>query len=184
MIRGVHHVALMTESLDTMVAFYRTHFGFEVVWECEIEGQERIAFLRTGNSFVEMFESLAAPVTMSESRPTTEAGYLHLALDVVDIDAAVARLAAAGAAVEGPPQDAGLLRFCFVADCEGNRIELIEIVDEHTPFALRRAGSMIAGGSEDGGTDDDDSVAVRRAGTALQRIANGEDPAIVVDGLG
>jgi lactoylglutathione lyase len=56
-------------------------------------------------------------------------GYGHVALAVGDLDAMLARLAAAGIAPERPPYHPGgrtEVRICFVVDPDGYRVELID----------------------------------------------------------
>ena len=171
MIRGLHHVALCAEDVDRLAQFYVDHYGFDVVWQCDVEGSERIVFLRAGNAFLELFQYHDPPSRLAPRRALTDSGYLHVCLDVEDIDAEHERLTRAGVVFESPPKDAVLLRFCFLADCEGNRVELMEIVDERTPFHLRRAGLEIAGAPPL--ADDDDRAAVLAAAAELRAIANG-----------
>ena len=138
------------------------------MWDGDVVGSERIVFLRAGNAFVELFQYVDPPSRLAPRRPVTESGYLHLCIAVDDLDAAYERLRRAGVAFESPPIDAILLRFCFIADCEGNRVELMEIVDDRTPFHLRRAGAQIADP-----LPPLDAVVAGRAADALRAVANG-----------
>ena len=168
MLRGLHHVAMGAEDVDRLAAFYVDNLGFEVVWDCDVVGSERIVFLRTGNAFVELFEAVAPPSRLALQRPVSDSGYLHMCVAVDDLDAAYQRLVRAGVAFESPPIDATLLRFCFLADCEGNRVELMEIVDDRTPFHLQRAGAQVADP-----LPALDAVTAGRAAEELRAVANG-----------
>lgn len=165
MITSMHHVALSTADLDQMVTFYVEKFGFEEVWNCLIPGSERIVFLRTGNAFIEMFQYFDPPSLPAQRRPVTDSGYLHFAVVVDDLAAEVVRLQSMGVEFETGPIDAGLIRYCFAADCEGNRIEFMEYVDELTPFHPTRAGRLL-----DSSRDDRDWRDVQRAGDQLKQI--------------
>jgi lactoylglutathione lyase len=60
-------------------------------------------------------------------------GYGHIALDVEDLDATLAALAADGISPEKPPYtvSSGGSRICFVRDPDNYRVELIERGSEH-----------------------------------------------------
>jgi lactoylglutathione lyase len=70
----------------------------------------------------------AAPAPASPDEAALRRGYGHMCLDIPDVDAAHAALLAAGAADRMPPRaspEPGV-RMAFVADPEGNLIELID----------------------------------------------------------
>ena len=148
MIRGVHHVAVATGDLDRLVGFYRDLFGFEVAsqggWDAgspvvdSIVGlpgsAARTAVLRAGNLYIEVFEYSSPQGRPGDpDRPVSDHGYTHFCIDVTDIDAEYARLAAAGMRFHGPPAPAadmgGQIRAIYGRDPDGNVIELQEILD-------------------------------------------------------
>lgn len=157
-IRGVHHVGLSTGQLEAMVDFYTGSFGFEVVyrggWESgsadvdEIVGLDgsaaRLAMLRLGDFFVEMFEySSPAPKPAEADRPVCDHGYTHICLEVADLDEEYRRLSDAGMRFHCAPHPApepvrrGSLRAVYGRDPDGNVIELLELLHPDSPLRAR-----------------------------------------------
>ena len=152
MIRGIHHTAISTGNLERALGFYRDLLGFEVVLEFawpkgtepadQITGLDssaaKVAMLRAGNAFVELFEYEApGPAPGDPTRPVCDHGITHIALDVTDIDAEYARLSEAGMIFHCPPQDLGPgARATYGRDPDGNVVELQQILDDQSPLAL------------------------------------------------
>ena len=120
------HVATRTKDLDAAIAFYKA-LGLELSRTRELErARATLAFMtRPGDDF-----SIELVYNWAQDEPYDGgARFGHFAFDVEDLDAAYAELLAAGAADVGrPPKDlegAGP-RIAFVADPDGNWIELIE----------------------------------------------------------
>jgi lactoylglutathione lyase len=121
------HVATRTRDLDAAIAFYRA-LGLELSRTRELEkGEATLAFMtRPGDDF-----SIELVYNWGKDEPYDGgARFGHFAFDVEDLDAAYAEVLAAGAAEVGrPPAEhpAGAgPRIAFVADPDGNWIELIE----------------------------------------------------------
>jgi lactoylglutathione lyase len=120
------HIATRTMDLDAAVAFYG-HLGFECRRKRELtKGKATLAFMHHDEADVEI------ELVYNWDRDTPYEGgqrFGHFAFDVEDLDETYARLVAAGASEvgrapaalegEGP-------RIAFVADPDGNWIELIE----------------------------------------------------------
>jgi lactoylglutathione lyase len=120
------HVATRTRDLDAAIAFYKA-LGLELSRTRELEkNAATLAFMtRPGDDF-----SIELVYNWGKDEPYDGgARFGHFAFDVEDLDVAYAELLAAGAADVGrPPKDlegAGP-RIAFVADPDGNWIELIE----------------------------------------------------------
>ena len=155
MIRGIHHVALLTGDFDRLLAFYRDAVGGEVVHEREwgegddlallgrvtgIGGEPRLrsAILRVGNAFVEI-QHYSDPA--GEGDPSAlgaqDFGIRHFALDVTDIEAEVERLAAAGMRFPGPVQQpSSRIKSIYGRDPDGNIVELQELLVPDSPLAI------------------------------------------------
>jgi catechol 2,3-dioxygenase-like lactoylglutathione lyase family enzyme len=154
-IRGVHHVALLTPDFDRLLAFYRNVVGGEVVHEREfgedddlellgritgIPGRPRLrsAILRLGNAFLEIQhylepEGSGDPV----ERPAQDYGIRHFALDVTDIEAEVERLTAAGMRFFGPVQQPSpRIKAIYGRDPDGNIVEVQELLAEGDRLAI------------------------------------------------
>ena len=152
MIHGIHHVAIATPGADVLLAFYTGLMGFEVVasgsWEQGNRSLDAMTglsdsaadyhVLRLGSSYLELFR-YHNPQTRAaqERRPVSKQGITHLCLQVTDIEAEHARLAAAGMEFHAPPApcvQGTRHRAVYGRDPDGNVIELLEIVTQNHPF--------------------------------------------------
>lgn len=154
MIRGVHHVAVSTDDLDRLLAFYTDLFGFEVVMKSEWSDQlaideilgldgssARQAMLKAGNGYIEIFEYHSPVGRRPDFAPSAaDRGYTHFCIDVTDIDAEYERLVAAGMEFHcAPPMlGDGRVRATYGRDPDGNIVELQEVVDSTIAFALEQ----------------------------------------------
>ena len=159
-ILGFHHVAISTPDLDRLTAFYCDLFGFELVFEfawdegveafdrmMAIEGTAaRVAMLRTGNSFLEIFEfSAPAPRPQNQNRPVIDHGFTHICVAVDDTVAECARLEGLGLRLHCPPVKSELpVTGTYGRDPDGNVIEILEVSDANHPldFANRRLAAL------------------------------------------
>ncbi len=94
----IDHVAIAVKDLDAALDFYRDALGLEVAERREVpaEGVE-IAFLPMGESEIELLRPLDEGNSIGRFIAKRGEGIHHLCLRVDDIEAAVARLEAAGA---------------------------------------------------------------------------------------
>jgi glyoxylase I family protein len=124
---SVHHIAIICSDYERSRAFYRDILGLPVIrevyraeresWKCDLDA---------GNAQIELFSFPAPPPR--PSRPEAQ-GLRHLAFNVDDLDAEVARLAAAGVTCEPVRVDEYTgQRFTFFADPDGLPLELYEQV--------------------------------------------------------
>lgn len=123
--RAIHHIALICSDYDRSRAFYRDILGLPVIREVwRAERQSWKCDLDAGNAQIELFSFPAPPPR--PSRPEA-LGLRHLAFLVDDLDAEVARLAAAGVDCEPIRIDEFTgQRFTFFADPDGLPLELYE----------------------------------------------------------
>ena len=125
MLHAIHHVALICTDYERSRAFYVDLLGLELLHEVyREERQSWKADLRIGDAQIELF-SFPDPAP----RPSypEAAGLRHLAFTVPALEPVIARLEAAGVAVEpirvDPYTDQ---RFTFFADPDGLPLELYE----------------------------------------------------------
>ena len=127
MIRSLHHVAIICSDYDVSKRFYSELLGLPVRFE--VYREERRSWkcdLGVGDAQIELFSFPDPPARVS--RPEAR-GLRHLAFAVDDLDAAVARLVAAGVAVEPVRVDPYTdRRFTFFEDPDALPLELYEVV--------------------------------------------------------
>jgi len=125
MLKAIHHVALICTDYDRSRRFYTDILGLELIREVyREERQSWKADLRIGASQLELF-SFPAPA-VRPSYPEA-AGLRHLAFTVDTLEPIIARLEAAGIAVEPVRIDPYTnQRFTFFSDPDGLPLELYE----------------------------------------------------------
>ena len=123
---SIQHLALNCHDRQAAEKFYAEHFGFRRarVFNRGLPGE--FVMLRLGSMCLELFDVQADPAARGGEQAI---GFKHLAFEVPDIDASVAKLHAAGIETGGII-DAGKhvagLRICFFKDPEGNILELMQ----------------------------------------------------------
>jgi catechol 2,3-dioxygenase-like lactoylglutathione lyase family enzyme len=140
---GVHHVAINVCDMDRSLRFYEDTLGFRQLFppqEGSGEDLERsvkvpsaklkYAMLQTGNIIVELIQYLN-PVGKPYDRRNCDAGNMHLAFRVSDIDEAYAKLKDRGVKFNGPPVkiDSGPLSNCafaYFTDPDGVTLEIYQ----------------------------------------------------------
>jgi lactoylglutathione lyase len=127
------HVGVNVASLPEMTAWYVGALGLEVEFEFALEAFGFSgAMLRSPLGYrVELLHRIGNVAGIEVERPMDAAltrGFGHLALTVDDLEATYDRLLAAGAASRMPPSTSPEpgVRIGFVADPEGNLIELVD----------------------------------------------------------
>jgi predicted enzyme related to lactoylglutathione lyase len=110
---GFDHVHLHVDDVERALTFYRAVFGAEEAFRVG----ERLVFIRLGG----------AEIVSLDGRPESDSapGHFGLALaDGEDLDAAVAEVVSAGGAVVERGEHEPGVRYAYVADIDGNVIEL------------------------------------------------------------
>lgn len=150
MLASIDHVNLVVNDLDRMIAFYRDSLGLEVTKHVTISGEwiDKVVALQDVKAEVvylafpagpnlELIKYHAPPGATPDDldQPNTH-GLRHLAFRVDDIDAAYARLSAAGVHLSSDVQrvpdaqvtysDGIRKRLVYFHDPEGNLLELCE----------------------------------------------------------
>src|SRR5687768_6824077 len=92
---GTHHIALATRNFDRLCDFYTETLGLPILGGFP---GERILFLGASTAAIELIEE------GTPNRPAGLTGWSHLALEVADLDAAYATLAARGVSFHIPPE--------------------------------------------------------------------------------
>ena len=96
--RGIHHLGVAVEDLDAALSTYERLFGAEVEHRATVPDQGvEAASLRVGDGRVELLEPLDADTPVGRFLAKRGPGMHHVAYEVPDVAAAIARLTAAGA---------------------------------------------------------------------------------------
>lgn len=126
-IHGVHHIAVIASDYERSRRFYHELLGLPIIRElyrAQRRSHKCDLTIPGSSTQLELFSFPDAPPrpTYPEAR-----GLRHLAFAVHDLDAELARLAAAGVYAEPVRIDETTsLRFTFIADPDGLPIELYE----------------------------------------------------------
>jgi lactoylglutathione lyase len=137
-IKGVRfgHVAFRVADVERAVKWYADAFGARKVYHGEPQpGRQELMFLEFApGQHIEIFTNGTERIPT----PGHAIGYQHFCLVVDDIDAAIRHLAAMNVHPERPVREGrSHYRIAFVADPDGNVIELMEIRPE-SAIALAR----------------------------------------------
>jgi lactoylglutathione lyase len=123
MITKLLHTRMQVSNLDETIRFYRDVLGLEVTERHRSPRGSELAFLRVPNSEEEI-EICAFPAS---GRVQVPEDLVHLAFEVDNLDAAIARLQAQGIPItDGPTTSSSGSRFCFIDAPDKYEIELIE----------------------------------------------------------
>jgi methylmalonyl-CoA epimerase len=107
---GVHHVGIAVEDLERAVETYRRLFGAEIELRETLDDQGAdIVLLRVGESRIELLGARGADTPVGRFLAKRGAGMHHLALEVEDVGAELARLAATGAELVDEEPRRGIL---------------------------------------------------------------------------
>ena len=129
----INHIAVVVPEIDSALGFWRDALGLtlERTERNDTEGVE-IAFLPTGESEIELIAPTAEDSGVARYLAKTGGGLHHLCLEVEDIDAALAQLAAHNIELinEQPRTRPNGIRYAFVhpRSAGGVLVELYELV--------------------------------------------------------
>lgn len=139
------HVGLTVGDLDSMTRWYSHVLRLTVEFEFALEELDfRGVMLRSADGHrIELLHrsgNQAGPQASSPVDAALTRGFGHIALDVADVDVAYDEFVAAGASDRMSPRPSPEpgVRMAYVADPEGN---LIELLDRSTARARAGAGS-------------------------------------------
>jgi methylmalonyl-CoA/ethylmalonyl-CoA epimerase len=121
----INHIGIAVKSLEESIPFYRDLLampfaGIEVVAEQKV----RVAMLQVGESKIELLEPTSEDSPVAKFIEKNGPGIHHLAYEVEDLEAAIARLMAEGARMidEKPRAGAHGSRIAFVHPKSSNGV--------------------------------------------------------------
>jgi len=115
--RGVHHIGIAVESLDPAIARYQQLFGASLEHRDTVADQGvEAASLLVGESRVELLAPLGVDTPVGRFLAKRGPGLHHVAFEVADLPAELARLRAAGTQLidEEPRQGLFGLQVAFI----------------------------------------------------------------------
>ena len=126
----IHHVAVLVRNIEAALALYRDKLRLpvELVLPVPSDGVT-IAFLTVGESKIELVQPTDPSTGVARYLETRGEGFHHVCLEVDDLGAELARLAAEGAELidKAPrPGAEGPVAFIHPRSCNGVLVELIE----------------------------------------------------------
>ena len=98
MFKRIDHLALQVKNLVQSIDFYQQNFGFEKYFEHVVQNNTRIAYLKLGNTVLELFQK-------SESVEPGFSRNFHFCIETSDFEAAVTWLTEQQLTVAMPPHD-------------------------------------------------------------------------------
>ena len=117
MLTKINHIGIAVKSLDDAIPFYRDNLCMELKGIEEVAEQKvRIAMLQVGESKIELLEPISEESPVAKFIEKHGTGIHHIAYEVADIEAAIAKMLAEGARMidEKPRHGAHGTRIAFV----------------------------------------------------------------------
>ncbi|AAR36693.1 methylmalonyl-CoA epimerase [Geobacter sulfurreducens] len=117
MLSKINHIGIAVTSLDAAVPFYRDNLGMAFTGTEEVAEQKvRVAFFQIGETKIELLEPTAEDSPIAKFLEKNGNGIHHIAYEVDDIEAAIAKLVADGARMidSSPRNGAHGARIAFV----------------------------------------------------------------------
>jgi len=98
MLNKISHIGIAVTSLDAAIPFYRDQLGMAYKGMEEVAEQRvKVAFLEVGESKIELLEPTSPDSAVAKFLEKNGPGIHHIAYEVEDIEAAIARLTRQGA---------------------------------------------------------------------------------------
>jgi len=125
MLTKINHIGIAVKSLDDALPFYRDNLGMAFLGLEEVAEQKvKVAMLQVGESKIELLEPTSEDSPVAKFIEKNGPGIHHLAYEVENIEAAIAKLLADGARMidEKPRNGAHGTRIAFVHPKSSNGV--------------------------------------------------------------
>ncbi|MGY5855785.1 MAG: methylmalonyl-CoA epimerase [Candidatus Thorarchaeota archaeon] len=134
LVEKIDHIGIAVESIENSLRFYKDLLGLEYIGSEEVAEQKvRIAFLKIGESKIELVEPTSDDSPIAKFLEKRGSGIHHIAIRVDNIEAALARHLEAGARLidEKPRIGAHNMRIAFIHPKSSDGV-LFELCEEPT----------------------------------------------------
>jgi methylmalonyl-CoA/ethylmalonyl-CoA epimerase len=125
MLTKINHIGVAVKSLEDTLPFYRDNLGMEFMGIEEVAEQKvRVAMLQIGESKIELLEPTSEDSPVAKFIEKNGAGIHHVAYEVSDIEAAIAKLLDDGIRMidEKPRHGAHGTRIAFIHPKSSNGV--------------------------------------------------------------
>jgi methylmalonyl-CoA/ethylmalonyl-CoA epimerase len=125
MLTKIDHIGIAVKSLDDAIPFYRDNLGMAFAGIEEVAEQKvRVAMMQVGESKIELLEPISEDSPVAKFIEKNGAGFHHIAYEVNDIEAGIAKLLADGARMidEIPRHGAHGTRIAFIHPKSSNGV--------------------------------------------------------------
>ena len=126
---GLAHIQIGTKDLEKSIQFYVDNLGFQVTNRSELtrpDGTTKMALVRLGSCILELSQPAKPETVLEKTRGTVG----HFAIEVTDIDKAVAAIKAKGITLDRDVFTLenlfGGIRGAFISGPSGESIELFQ----------------------------------------------------------
>jgi glyoxylase I family protein len=120
MVQGIEHTAIASLDPHRLGEWYVANLGFVINYR---SSNSKTIFVKASDgSMIEIIEAASGTAPVEGMK---DAGLRHLALTVVDFEAAYARLKSLSVAFLTEPQKSGGNTVAFFRDCDGNILHLL-----------------------------------------------------------
>ncbi len=133
-VEKIDHIGIAVEIIENSLRFYKDILGLEYEGSEEVAEQKvRIAFLKIGESKIELVEPTSDDSPIAKFLEKRGSGIHHIAITVDNIEAALARHLEAGARLidEKPRIGAHNMRIAFIHPKASGGV-LFELCERHT----------------------------------------------------
>lgn len=127
----INHLGIATKGIDDALKFWQDALGLENVHTETVEDQKvRVAMLTLGDSRIELLEPIGDDSPISKFLEKRGGGIHHIAVEVDDIEAALAKLKAQGMRlIDEEPRNGAedcLVAFVHPSSANGVLLELVQ----------------------------------------------------------
>ncbi|CAN5375326.1 methylmalonyl-CoA epimerase [soil metagenome] len=127
----INHLGIATKGIDDALKFWQDALGLENVHTETVEDQKvRVAMLTLGESRIELLEPIGDDSPISKFLEKRGGGIHHIAVEVDDIEAALAKLKAQGMRlIDEEPRNGAedcLVAFVHPSSANGVLLELVQ----------------------------------------------------------